>query len=184
MTEKQNKPVFDYLDVEYRSSNGVRATNHNFLLGALFYDQDWRADLAEYVLGTEEYYVERAEKWLPSAYKIVMYATDEYDAMRKIVGSLEQWNRLKTLDWFAEWLDRALEEQRLYQENKIKEAMMTLAASGDKQAAKIVLGMAKPASKRVGRPKGKKNPDQKRPKDTTNDEAQRIVNIADRFNKQ
>lgn len=39
---------------------------------------------------------------LPSAYKIYMSSTDEYEAAMKLLGSMRHWRRLCGLKWFME----------------------------------------------------------------------------------
>lgn len=149
---------FDYTKWNNAPSKGIRGGNNRFLLGALFYDQEWRDDLAQYVLGAEEYQTP-AGRWLPSAYQVVVYAVDEYDAMKRLVGSLEQWDRLKELEWFNTWLDRALREQQAMQRSIIRTALLTAAMVGENQAARTLMAMDKEegkVAKKVGRPKSDK----------------------------
>lgn len=165
---------FDYPGWQQAPARGLRGGNHNFLMGALFYDQDWREDLAVYVLGTEEY-TTPGGRVLPSAYQIVTNAIDEYDAMKKLVGNLEQWDRLKELEWFSSWLERALREQLQRQISKVRTAMLWQALEGDNTAARTVLAIDKQMNtKPVGRPKGKRNEDPKKPKTDNAADAGRI----------
>lgn len=146
---------FDYAAWKSAPAKGIRGANHKFLLGSLFYDQEWREDLAKYVLSAEDYETPSG-KVLPSAYQIVVYATDEYTAMQKLVGNLEQWEKLKELEWFGEWLERALREQEARIISAIRTSMVAQAMDGDNQSARTVLAIDKERSKRpVGRPAGK-----------------------------
>lgn len=168
--------VFDYAGWKYQSARGIRGGNNLFLMSALFVDKERRDDLALYTSHEEEFEY-RGKVW-PSAYQIVIQAQDEYDAMRKLVGNQKQWDELKTLEWFSEWLDRALREQRSRQESAIRKVMLELAEDGDKQAAKIVLELAK-AKRPVGRPKKAKT-NHKSPKGDVDGDSARILSFADR----
>lgn len=168
---------FDYSGWSYAPAKGIRGGNNNYLMGALFYDQEWREDYALYVLA-EEAYQTPSGKWLPSAYQIVVYADDEYTAMRKLVGSQVQWDRLKSLEWFGEWLERALSEQEARIMSEIRRVMLDKARDGDNQAARTVLAIDKEKSKKkVGRPAGKKTDGIKTPKDDTAEDASRILSF-------
>ena len=167
---------FDYSGWGRAPAKGIRGGNHNFLMGALFYDVEYREDLAQYVLSAEAY--QNGEgKWFPSAYQIVVYASDEYDAMLKLVGNMEQWDRLKELEWFATWLERALREQEARLMCAIRQAMIEKAVMGDNQAARTILAIDKDTKKKpVGRPKGSgKKEDPKTPPKEDNGDASRIL---------
>lgn len=152
---------FDYSGWKPSPPRGIRGGNSNYLLGSLFYDQTWQEDLAVYVMGAEAYQTPNG-KWLPSAYQILLHSSDEYDAMIKLVGNLEQWDRLKDLEWFSKWLERGLREQEARVTSKIRQAMLAKALDGDSASARTVLAIDKEKSKKpVGRPVGKANADTK-----------------------
>lgn len=162
--------AFDYMNWPHQPAKGIRGNNNNHLTQALFYDKLWNADLGVYVL-QEEDYTSEAGKTYPSAYQIILQASSEYDAMRKLVGSSEQWDKLKALDWFSRWLDKALTDQENRIQDDLKKVLIDMALDGDKQAAKLVLDMGK--KKPVGRPKKERNG--KAPSDDVEQDLSRVV---------
>lgn len=56
---------------------------------------------------TPLYTLKENDSDLPSAYKIYMASTDEYDAAMKIVGSMRHWRRLCGLQWFMNGIPQA-----------------------------------------------------------------------------
>lgn len=163
---------FNYLEWEHQDARGIRGGNNKYMTQALFYDKMWKEDLAHYVLG-EETYTLPSGKELPSAYQIVLHSSSEYEAMRKLVGSSEQWETLKSLGWFKTWLDATLADQEARIAADMRNILLELALDGDRQAAKTLLDLT--TKKPVGRPKKEK--DNKRPADEVDDDMSRVVNF-------
>jgi hypothetical protein len=102
-----------------------------------------------------------ADRGLLSAYLVYMTSIDEYDAATKLVGSLRHWRKLLECTWFIEGdktkgfdgLEQWRQDMQDRDASAGKRALLQQAQRGDTSAARKVLDMAAPATKReVGRP--------------------------------
>lgn len=105
---------------------------------------------------------------LPSAREIYMTSVDEYDAMMKLVGNIDHWNRLTGVNakgeyqcrWFmlgTDEFDGLLdwrEEMRMRDECFAKAILQEQASNGSIPAAKALLELTKSKGS-VGRPSNK-----------------------------
>lgn len=96
--------------------------------------------------------------WLPSAKQIYLHSVDEYDAARRMVGSVEHWNYLIKLDWFVEgtddhrWtsLSQWREEHQFIKESEALRRLWQKADEGNVAAIKALLDHQRPIKR--GRP--------------------------------
>lgn len=103
--EKTNpRPKFDYANWPEVGHEGIKGTAGHILTKALFVEVatwPYKTD-PMYTMKSAEVFDSNLQKWLPSARQIYVAAPTEYDAIRRLVGSLEQWNKLLQLKWFVE----------------------------------------------------------------------------------
>lgn len=163
MANKEDKPTFNYIQwkapAEVRAVEGRRKTQGLFL-ETIQTDQHKKYP-AVYTLCEKEQWDWRHECWLPSAKQIYILSDSEYEAAKKLVGSMEHWNRLIENDWFLEGFKEgekdayewtSLKQWRQEQEQRkialAQTVLMSQAMQGDTNAAKfLILG-----PKKVGRP--------------------------------
>lgn len=101
------RPNYDYANWEHKPRTGVRGANGQRMTKGLFLEsftkypthKPWYT-MQEYTTFCPHYGV-----WLPSAHQIYIHSADEYDAMLKLVGNAEQWNRLLDCSWFVNGKD-------------------------------------------------------------------------------
>jgi len=150
--------VEDYINWPYQPREGFQAEgNGKYLTKSLFLERakDDMQHLARYVLREHEVWVPTEQRWVPSAWLIYIYSSNEYDAMRKLVGNPHQWEALKKSAWFPYWFDQWQAEHALLQASLIQQNLMeTMKAggAGSVSAAKQLsdmLGITKPK----GRPR-------------------------------
>lgn len=131
-------------------------------------------------LSDTEVWEPKTKRWVPSACLVYIHADDEYDAMRKLVGSAKQWDALKACKWFNTHLDQWKTEQVYMQKSAIRAELLRGALSGGPgyvSAARTFLDMLEGSSKgKVGRPKKDKEPS-KSPTTQVDDDHARIVNL-------
>lgn len=158
----KDQPEFNYEEMPHLSPKGIwsKTGNYKRLTVSLFVET-CKPDLiheALWTLGHEEVYVPERDVWLPSAARTYVMALDEYDALRKIVGEVEQWEILKALPWFKPHVERWEQEWAYKQKSDmIKELKQVIsnAESGNVTAARTILAMLE---KRPIKQKGAKVP--------------------------
>ena len=103
---------------------------------------------AVYTLQEQDKWDPYWEVWLPSAKQIYLHSSDEYDAAKRLVVSVEHWNLLITLDWFINgnpkdptWtsLQQWREEHRIAKESETLAALQAKANEGNVAAMKILI---------------------------------------------
>lgn len=146
---------FNYYAMPDLSRDGIKSSQGKFLTIGLFAETalpDAQTP-PHFCLGENEVYHEPTGRWLPSAYLTYLACKSEYEAMRKIVGSIRQWEMLKKLAWFQECLSEWRYEQAEIQKAKAKEVLLDQIAEGNLQAAKALFAQLEKESKPpVGRP--------------------------------
>jgi hypothetical protein len=165
MSKKEDTPIpaFDY--IRWEPPVDVRAPDNRRKTQALFFETIQKTQHekypAVYTLKETEEWDWRHEKWLPSAKQIYIASDSEYEAAKKLVGSIEHWNMLLENDWFVEGFNpqdykpyawTSLKQWRQEQEMRkiaiAQTVLMSQAMQGDTNAAKfLILG-----PKKVGRP--------------------------------
>lgn len=116
---------------------------------------------------------------LPSAYKIYMSSTDEYEAAMKLLGSMRHWRRLCGLKWFMEGIPMSgfdglrswRRDMELRDKSKSKRQLMDAAEAGVVSAQRAIYLSDTAAAKRLT--KSEKRVDQT--------EKDRISNIREIF---
>lgn len=96
---------------------------------------------------------------LPSAYKIYMSSTDEYEAAMKLLGSMRHWRRLCGLKWFMEGIPMSgfdglrswRRDMTLRDKSKSKRQLMDAAEAGvvSAQRALFLTGTPSAASRKL-----------------------------------
>jgi len=145
----------------------LKGENGMFLTEGLFYETSPNKKYAMYSLKEQSH----DEENYPSAYKIYMESTDEYEAAMKLVGSMQHWRKLCGLKWFLEGrveaghtgLNKWREDMRMRDENIAKKVLLEKAKEGDIQAAKKLFDEAKRGAKGVA---GQKRTPKKQQKDS------------------
>lgn len=161
------KPVIDYPNLPYLSREGIQGGTSGkgkFLTKSLFLET---CDVEKYpnvrwCLAEHEVYCPTVDRWIPSAWMAFIYATDEYDALRKICGNVRQWEAIKKMHFntrpMAAVLDDWRMEQAYIQRSMIKDTLLRGALNGGPgytAAAKMLLQLIDAPPKK-GRPaKGK-----------------------------
>jgi len=105
MHNKDNPVVFNYKEFPHLPRSGIHAeSNLRFRTVSLFLETCPKGseDEVKWSLSETEQWCEVTQRWIPSAWMCYIYAENEYDAMRKIVGNIRQWEMLKGLKWFKE----------------------------------------------------------------------------------
>jgi len=155
------KPEFDYAAFPHLTRDGFR-TQGNFKIRtrSLFKEECPDGEEAEvmWTLSDQEYYCHIQKRWIPSACLVYIHADDEYDALRKIVGSSKQWDTLKETKWFPGYLELWQAEQSHMQRSTIKAQLLEGVISGGPgyvSAARTLLDMID-GKQSVGRPAKKK----------------------------
>lgn len=147
---------FDYCNMPDLSRDGIKNEQGKFLTIGVFYEtcQPDSATACLWTLNEKEVFDERQGKLLPSAYLTYLGCRSEYEAARKIVGSLKQWEQLKKLKWFQEHLATWSYEQAERQKLVVKELMLAQVGEGNVNAGKALLAQLEKEQKQpVGRPK-------------------------------
>lgn len=134
MPELPVKPDFKYAEMLPMSREGIKGANNKYLTRSLFLETAGD-NLTEvrWVLGPEEQWVPELQRWLPSAHMCYMLSVDEYDALRKICGSVAQWECIKDIKSpkvFADLLENWQMEQAYLQRRNLKAALYAGACAG------------------------------------------------------
>ena len=169
---------YDYGNMPELSRDGIKNAQGKFLTLGLFYETANSESNTPplWTLGETEVYHEASKKWLPSAYMTYLACNSEYEAMRRIVGCVRQWEMLKKLAWFSEALGDWRYEQAEKQKAQAKQVLMDQIAEGNLQSAKALFALLdKEASPGPGRPK--KKDDKKDEGEDINNDLARIIPI-------
>lgn len=176
--------MFDYRKFPHLSREGILAdTNNKFRTVSLFLETCPKGSEHEvmWCLSETEQYCEVTQRWIPSAWMVYIYADNEYDAMRKIVGNVRQWETLTKLKWFKEKYSMWVQEQQMMQKSVIKSALMLTVlsgANGTVSAAKMLMDQfGTNVAKGAGRPSPKEKPEAN---DDVQDDFERIVPLTSR----
>lgn len=162
------RPDFDYANLPYLAREGIQANgNGKFLTRSLFLET---CDPENYpgvlwCLSEHEVFCPAEDRWIPSAWMTYIYATDEYDALRKICGNVRQWEAIKKMSLNSR--DKKMEdvlndwrmEQAYVQKQAIKDTLLRGAISGAPgytAAAKMLLQLIDGPG-RIGAPKKAKD---------------------------
>lgn len=94
---------------------------------------------------------------LPSAYRIFMGSTDEYEAAMKIVGSMRHWRRLCGLKWFMDGIPTSgfdglrswRKDMEMRDKSKAKRQLMDAAEAGVVSAQRALYLSETQAKKRL-----------------------------------
>ncbi len=172
------RPTIDYCNLPYLPREGIQTEGNNaYVTRSLFLEtaKTSHEEGALWCLSEHEIYAHG--RWYPSAWMAYIYATDEYDALRKICGNVKQWELIK--EFLAKYRVGMFEawqlEQNFVQKSKIRETLIRGATSGMPgytAAAKLVLAMLDGPAKR-GRPK--KVEEQKPADKDTDEDAARVL---------
>lgn len=150
---------FNYIEWPHRDREGIQAAgNYKYMTDSLFVERAPDPTTALYTL--QEHEVFKHGKWYPSAWMIYIHSTDEYDALRKLVGNVKHWEALKKTVWFKEVLEQWQLEHAYLQKMAVRNTALSVALSGAPgctAAMRIVLGMIDENIQKRGRPK--KQPD-------------------------
>lgn len=176
------KPHFNYAEFPHLSREGILSEgNSKFRTVSLFLETcpKGKEDEVLWCLSETEQWCEASDRWVPSAWMCYLYADNEYDAMRKIVGNIRQWEILKELKWFKEKFAMWEAEQDMMIKSNIKSALagiVTAGAQGSTGAAKMLLDyFGTTVKKGKGRPVKEKE-DNTTPEDKdVNDDLARIT---------
>lgn len=165
----QTKPVIDYRNLPYLSREGIQggaSGKGKFLTKSLFLETcvEEKYPNVRWCLAEHEVYCPSIDKWIPSAWMAFIYATDEYDALRKICGNVRQWEAIKKMHFntrpMADVLNDWRMEQAYIQRAAIKDVLLQGALGGGPgytAAAKMLLQLIDAPAKK-GRPmKGKED---------------------------
>lgn len=100
---------------------------------------------------------ETEQEGLPSAYQIYMHSVDEYEAAKKLFGSIFHWQELCKKKWFMEYVVQWREHMALRDFSVAKGTTLREALSGDGPAARHLLNFSnKVINPAPNKPKGKK----------------------------
>lgn len=153
------KPAFDYINWPFAPRTGHQTPgNKKFQRQSLFIETcDVRyMRHVKWTLQEHEVWNPWVGVWVPSAWLCIVNAIDDYDAMRKIVGSPKHWDVLHKFVWFQEWLDECLREQAAFQRMAVRKVLLTLAESDSSKeslpACKALLSMI---DKKNANPRGR-----------------------------
>ena len=172
------RPEIDYRNLPHLPREGVQTAGNNAYATRSLFLETAKPDHEKQALWClSEHEIFAHGRWYPSAWMAFIYATDEYDALRKICGNVKQWELIKAfLDkWRKGVYDSWVMEQGYVQKSCIRQTLLQGALSGDPgytAAARMVLQMLDGPGK-VGRPKKE---DGEAPKDAgVSDDANRIL---------
>lgn len=143
------EPVtFDYTDpTEFPvlPREGLRGDgNSRFLTLALFLEfcPDGQEKYIKWTFADSEKISPITGQVYPSAWRVYVESRSEYDAMRKLVGSLDQWEHLKKQDWFLHNFRKWSAELDMKNRSEIKTALVETirgGGGGAVTAAKMLL---------------------------------------------
>lgn len=171
----------DYTQLPYLPREGIQTKGNNkFMTKSLFLESADEEDKPKAVWTLAEHEVEAYGRWYPSAWMAYIHATDEYDALRKIVGNVRHWealkkwtnkkNGVKFIDLLADW---QLEQAHI-QRSQLRAALTVSAIQdGSTAAARTLLQMLD--KQPVGRPTKPKAEEPGIPQDTIDSDHARVV---------
>lgn len=166
-----------YRQWPHRSPEGVWDENHRHRLTRGLFIEMWEKgdeNSALYTLHHEERVWSATGRMYPSAARIYVNATDEYDALRKLVGEVEQWETLKATVWFQPYIEKWHKEWAMLQRSMMLNKLRNLAMTGQPGAVTAARTIIAELNKNpVGRPR-KEKPDTVTPMD---EDHNRIVEI-------
>lgn len=188
-----NTPVvFNYKEFPHLKREGILSEGNNkFMTLSLFLETCPKGKEKEvrWCLSESEQYCEVTERWIPSAWMCFIFADNEYDAMRKIVGNVRQWEQLKSLKWFKEKYALWEEERQMMQTSTIQQSLILTVQSGGAgsvSAAKMLMEQFTTGEKKkVGRPtKQKTQSEEEKEQDaesaSVNSDMARVLDMAHR----
>ena len=180
---KPATPLFDYESMPYLPREGVQSEGNNrYVTVGLFLEtaHENRMEHVKWCLSEHPIFCPALNRWIPSAWELYLSSKDEYDAMRKMVGNIHQWETLKKLDWFKVKLEMWQAEHSMKQRMTIRDALMRKVyegGSGDVAAAKLLLEKfdtsPEPLKKR-GRP-AKQREEAEQPSAEIDDDMSRVL---------
>ena len=132
--------------------------NNKYPTQGLFIETATNPNTAIYTLGPEPIFGEG--KTYHSAWMIYVHADDEYDALRKLVGTVKHWEILKRTSFFMPILEEWQKEQGYVQKSRMKKALLLTALAGgpgNVSAARTVLQMVEGSLGAKGRPAKQKD---------------------------
>ncbi len=150
-------PKWDYATWPYAPREGIQSEGNNrYITQALFLEtaREGQMKYVRYVLDDHDIYCPDLGRWIPSARLVYIHAADEYEAIRKLVGNLQHWERLLDLPALADVIDDWRAEQKHIQRLHIKEMLTETLDRGEQgsvTAARTLLQMID--KNPVGRPK-------------------------------
>lgn len=157
--ERPPRPDFDYPNMPYLAREGIQSKGNNkYATRALFLETAERDMKPQALWCLAEHEIFAYGRWFPSAWMVYIYATDEYDALRKLCGNVRQWEHIKAMTQpkvFANHLEKWQAEQAYLQKAMIRKTLLDNAiagAPGYTTAAKMLLSMVE-GKNPVGRPK-------------------------------
>lgn len=145
-----------YASLPFADRRGTRMPgNYVWATMALFYGISEFPDVVRWTLGPWEEKI--GDRVIPSAHLCFVYAIDEYDAARKLVGNLEHWDALCATSWFPKYLTIWRREQAAYQKTQLKLSLQ-LASLGANAvpAARTLIQMIDGSLGKKGRPNKEK----------------------------
>lgn len=155
---QSERPEIDYPSLPYLPREGVQTAGNNAYATRSLFLETAKPDHEKQALWClSEHEVFAHGRWYPSAWMTYIYATDEYDALRKICGNVKQWELIKTFlaKWRKGMYDAWQMEQGYVQKSRIRQTLIRGATGGEPgytAAARMVLQMLDGPVKR-GRPK-------------------------------
>lgn len=158
------EPVsFDYSELPTLPREGVKGDgNSRYLTLALFLETcpDGQEHYIKWCFADSEKISPITGKVYPSAWRAFVESRSEYDAMRKLVGSLDQWEHLKKQHWFLHNFRKWSSELDMKNRSEIKTALVETirgGGGGAVTAAKMLLAeFPEDNSPRPPRSKGEK----------------------------
>lgn len=157
MTNPEERPIIDYANLPHMPREGIRSAP-----GAKFYTRSLFLEVCDplcpekAIWSLTETEVFENGRWYPSAWQAYVHSIDEYDALRKICGSVYQWEKIKSsFEKIRPWmLPQWVAEQKMVQDSVIRAVLLqTLLEGGapSTAAAKALLSSTT-VKAAVGRP--------------------------------
>lgn len=156
------KPPFNYVGMPHLPRSGFQIGQQcHYATKGLFLETATPeyVETAPWTLAEEAQFAHN--RWYPSAWMIYIYASDEYDALRKLCGSVKQWEKVSSMymngssSTFEElmlrhWRTEQTQMQRLALKTTLTEGALS-GKAGYTSAAKMLLQMIDAPAR--GRPK-------------------------------
>lgn len=181
-TNPDECPDIDYLLVPDMPRTGVQSGGNNaYVTRSLFLETAPSDKEKDALWCMAEHEIWAHGRWYPSAWKVYIYSTDEYEALRRICGNVKQWTYIKEMFekvGRGHILEAWEAEQGLIQKSILRRNLMTAAADGKVGAAKMVMEMIDGKAK-IGRPK-KDKPDARKDNldDAASEAMKRVVDFS------